>query len=68
MLELAEEVLRQTGSRSKLVFRPLPKDDPKQRRPDIALAKELLDWDPRVPLREGLTKVIEYYRDLAERV
>ena len=64
MLELAEEVLRQTGSRSKLVFHDLPKDDPKQRRPDISRAKELLGWEPKVPLRQGLAKVIEYYRSL----
>ena len=64
MLELAEEVLRRTGSRSKLVFRPLPTDDPKQRRPDITLAKQLLDWEPKVPLGEGLARTIEYYRGL----
>ncbi len=63
MLQLAEEVLRRTGSQSKLVFRPLPTDDPKQRRPDITLAKQLLDWEPKVPLREGLARTIEYYRE-----
>ena len=62
MLELAEEVLRQTGSSSKLVFHELPKDDPKQRKPDITRAKELLGWEPKIPLREGLAKVIEYYK------
>ena len=67
MLELAEEVLRQTGSRSKLVFKDLPKDDPKQRRPDIAKAKALLGWEPKVPLREGLANTIEYYRGLMDR-
>lgn len=67
MLELAEEVLRQTGSGSKLVFHELPKDDPKQRRPDIAKAKQLLGWEPHIPLREGLAKVIEYYKGLMER-
>jgi len=63
MLELAEEVLRQipdTGS--KLVFRPLPGDDPKQRKPDIALAKELLGWEPKIPLADGLAKTIAYFR------
>ena len=67
MLELAEEVLRQTGSGSKLVFHELPKDDPKQRRPDISRAKQLLGWEPHIPLREGLAKVIEYYKGLMER-
>ena len=67
MVELAEEVLKQTGSRSKLVFHELPKDDPKQRRPDITKAKELLGWEPQVALREGLAKTIEYYRGLMDR-
>ena len=63
MLELAEEVLRQVpGTGSKLVFRPLPGDDPKQRKPDISLAKELLGWAPKVPLKEGLAKTIAYFR------
>lgn len=61
MLELAEKVLRLTGSKSKLVHLPLPADDPKQRRPDISLAKEKLNWEPKVPLDEGLKKVIEYF-------
>ncbi len=67
MLELAEEVLGQIGSGSRLVFHELPKDDPKQRRPDISRAKELLGWEPKVPLREGLGKTIEYYRGLMDR-
>ncbi|MGQ0636280.1 MAG: UDP-glucuronic acid decarboxylase family protein [Planctomycetaceae bacterium] len=62
MLELAELVLQQTGSKSKLRFEPLPADDPKQRCPDISRAKQLLNWSPRVPLAEGLVKTIEYYR------
>jgi len=63
MLELAEEVLRQLpGSKSRLVYEPLPGDDPKKRKPDITLAKELLGWEPRIPLAEGLTKTIEYFR------
>ena len=61
--ELAEEVLRQMPeSKSKLVFAPLPADDPKRRKPDIALAKELLGWEPEVPLAEGLAKTIAYFK------
>ncbi|MFM9039037.1 MAG: UDP-glucuronic acid decarboxylase family protein [Betaproteobacteria bacterium] len=64
MLELAEMVLRLTGSRSKISFKPLPSDDPKQRRPDISLAKQALDWEPKVSLEEGLVKTIVYFRHL----
>ena len=61
--ELAEETLRQLPeSKSKLVYRPLPSDDPKRRKPDITLAKELLGWEPKVPLKEGLAKTIEDFR------
>jgi len=60
--ELAEEVLRLTGSRSKLVFKPLPTDDPKQRQPDIMLAKEKLGWLPRIELSDGLQLTIDYFR------
>jgi UDP-glucuronate decarboxylase len=60
--ELAEETLRQIpDSKSKLVEKPLPSDDPKRRKPDISLAKELLGWEPKVPLREGLSKTISYF-------
>jgi UDP-glucuronate decarboxylase len=62
MLELAEMVLRLTGSRSKISFRPLPSDDPRQRRPDISLAKQALDWEPKVSLEEGLVKTIDYFK------
>lgn len=62
--ELAELVLAQTGSKSKLVAKPLPADDPKQRRPDITLAKQWLKWEPTVPLREGLAKTIEWFRSI----
>lgn len=61
MLELAELVLKLTGSKSKLVFKPLPADDPRQRKPDISLAKSKLDWEPKVPLEEGLKRVIAYF-------
>ena len=62
MLELAEKVIEFTGSKSKIVFEPLPQDDPKMRRPDITLAKEKLDWEPKVKLDEGLKKTIEYFK------
>jgi UDP-glucuronate decarboxylase len=62
MLELAEAVIRLTKSKSKLVFLPLPQDDPKQRRPDISLAKEALGWSPKVDLEAGLEKTIGYFR------
>ncbi len=65
MLELAEQVLKQTGSKSKIVHMPLPADDPKQRQPDIALAKAKLGWQPKVPLTEGLKHTIAYFRGLA---
>ena len=62
--ELAEKTLELLPeSTSKLVFKPLPGDDPKKRKPDITLAKELLDWEPKVPLAEGLVKTIAYFRD-----
>ena len=62
MLELAEAMIRLTNSKSKLVFLPLPQDDPKQRRPDISLAKEALGWSPKVDLEAGLEKTIGYFR------
>ena len=61
MLELAQNIIELTNSNSKLVFRPLPQDDPRQRKPDIAKAEKLLNWRPEVPLREGLKKTIEYF-------
>lgn len=61
MLELANLILELTGSKSKLIFQPLPSDDPKQRKPDISLAKEKLGWEPKVVLRDGLVKTIEYF-------
>jgi dTDP-glucose 4,6-dehydratase len=62
MLEFAREIIKATGSRSKIVFKPLPQDDPKQRKPDITKAKKLLKWEPVVPLSQGLVKTIEYFR------
>jgi UDP-glucuronate decarboxylase len=64
MLELAKLVIELTGSRSRLVYKPMPTDDPSQRQPDISLAKAKLDWEPKVPLREGLTRTIAYFRAL----
>lgn len=61
MLELAEKVIRFTGSRSKIVHMPLPQDDPTRRRPVIDLAKKELDWEPKTPLDEGLKKTIQYF-------
>lgn len=65
MIELAKEVLDLTNSKSKLTYQPLPADDPTQRQPDISLArKELDNWEPKIQLREGLTKTIEYFDEL----
>jgi UDP-glucuronate decarboxylase len=64
MLELAAAVIDLTGSRSKVVHRPRPEDDPKQRRPDISRAGDILKWKPRTPLKEGLTKTIAYFEEL----
>lgn len=62
ILELAEKVLKITGSRSRIVFKPLPQDDPVQRCPDITLAKNILKWQPKVNLEEGLEKTVEYFK------
>lgn len=66
--QLAEETLRQIPeSTSRLVFGPMPKDDPKRRKPDISLARELLGWEPKIPLRDGLARTIAYFRTLTAR-
>jgi UDP-glucuronate decarboxylase len=62
MLELAENVLRLTSSKAKLIFKPLPQDDPKQRQPDIGLAKSQLGWQPKVALADGLKETIAYFK------
>jgi len=62
MLELAEQVLAEVGGRSRLVHLPLPADDPRQRRPDITLAKEKLAWQPQVPLQEGLERTVRHFK------
>jgi dTDP-glucose 4,6-dehydratase len=61
VLEFAEEIIRLTGSESKIVFEPLPVDDPKVRQPDISLASEILDWEPQIALEAGLKKTIEFF-------
>jgi nucleoside-diphosphate-sugar epimerase len=62
MLQFAEQIIRATRSRSKIVFQPLPQDDPKQRRPDITKAKRILRWEPKVKLADGLKETIAYFR------
>ncbi len=66
VLELAETIRKLTGTKSKIVFKPLPKDDPLRRRPDISLAKKELGWEPRVSLEEGLRRTIEHFKKLKE--
>ena len=68
MLELAQQIIELTNSQSKIVYLPLPQDDPTQRQPDITLAKQMLDnWEPKVQLQEGLTKTIEYFDQLLKQ-
>jgi dTDP-glucose 4,6-dehydratase len=62
MLEFARQIIQITGSKSRVVFKPLPQDDPKQRRPDITKAKQLLKWEPKVPFAEGMRRTIEYFK------
>ena len=64
ILDLAEKTIRLTGSKSKIIFKPLPQDDPLQRRPDINLAKEKLQWEPKIDVENGLNKTIEYFRSI----
>ena len=63
MLELAEMVVRLTGSKSTIIYKPLPADDPRQRKPDITLAKSKLGWEPHITLEEGLQRVIDYFKE-----
>jgi UDP-glucuronate decarboxylase len=62
MLELANKIIRLCNSSSKIVFNPLPSDDPRQRKPDISRAEKLLDWNPSIELEEGLAKTIAYFQ------
>ena len=64
ILQLATMIVDMTGSRSRIVHRPLPENDPRQRRPDISRAQELLSWQPRTPLKEGLIRTIAYFEKL----
>ena len=66
--QLAELVIAETGSKSKLVFKPLPQDDPLQRQPNITLAQKHLGWEPKVPLKDGLRRTIAYFDDLLSRM
>jgi UDP-glucuronate decarboxylase len=62
VLQLAKLVIERTKSKSKIVFKPLPSDDPKQRQPDLTLARDVLKWEPSIQLAEGLDKTIKYFR------
>jgi nucleoside-diphosphate-sugar epimerase len=62
VLEFAEKIIELTASKSKIVYKPLPEDDPQVRQPDITKAKKILNWEPKVTLEEGLGKTIEYFR------
>ena len=68
ILELAQIIIRLTGSKSRIIFQPLPMDDPKRRRPDISLAMEKLSWEPRANVEEGMQKTIEYFRSIISEV
>jgi dTDP-glucose 4,6-dehydratase len=63
IMQFAEEILKVTGSKSKIIYKPLPPDDPKQRKPNIALAKKLLGWEPKIDRAEGLRRTLEYFKD-----
>jgi UDP-glucuronate decarboxylase len=65
--QLAEKIISLTDSRSEIVYKPLPEDDPKQRQPNISLAKQVLDWEPRVQLEEGLVQTIAYFEKLLKQ-
>ena len=64
ILELAQKVIELTGSTSDIIFEPLPEDDPHQRQPDTALARQLLDWEPKIPLEKGLKRTVEYFKEV----
>ena len=64
ILQLAESIIELTGSASRIEKKPLPPDDPRQRQPDITLARDLLEWEPRIQLREGLEATVKYFDDV----
>ena len=64
--DFAEEIITLTGTNQKIVYKPLPMDDPKQRKPDISRAKQLLNWEPKWNRKEGLAKTFEYFKNLPE--
>jgi UDP-glucuronate decarboxylase len=64
ILEMAERILKLTGSKSEIIFEPLPQDDPEKRQPDISVARKILGWSPTVTLEEGLPKTIDYFDNL----
>ncbi len=66
ILELAQQVIHLTGSKSEIALQPLPQDDPQQRRPDITVAKQKLDWNPKLKLEDGLQKTIEYFKQFVD--
>lgn len=66
ILEFSEEIIKLTGSKNKIIFKELPEDDPMQRRPDISLAKKILDWEPKVSREEGMRKTFEYFKSLSK--
>jgi len=68
ILELAQKVIGLTNSKSKIIYMPLPEDDPLQRKPDISLAKEKLNWEPKINLEEGLNKTIAYFDELINNI
>jgi dTDP-glucose 4,6-dehydratase len=65
--QFAEEIIRITGAKSTIEYKPLPVDDPKVRQPDISRAKEVLDWEPRVGFEEGVKKTVEYFEESLKR-
>ncbi|MHC5162818.1 MAG: SDR family NAD-dependent epimerase/dehydratase, partial [Planctomycetota bacterium] len=67
ILEIAETIIRLSGSKSEIITKPLPLDDPERRKPDITLAQEILNWQPTISLEDGLELTIEYFRPIAPK-
>ena len=65
ILEFAEEIIKLTGTTQKIIFKPLPKDDPLQRQPDITKAKEILDWEPKISRSEGMSRTFDFFKSLS---